>query len=223
MSKDLNKDRLIIIIIFHNTALWYQMLGSLEDSALFLETCILNLEILSMMPVFQKTEIKAQILSLECLLRMQLWALLSQLHRHQEALYHCQIAVRIAHFVFKDLTRYIESMVYRESYTKIEIKEAFSKRLVFVLQQSSSIPTNSKAKAPSPRVGSKLTTTRIEVKTDRSIDIKATLKSSRRGNPRETNRNELERNNSVNWWLTTTLGWVLLNRWLRQRVDVNSA
>lgn len=48
------------------------MLGSLEDSALFLETCILNLEILSMMPMFQKTEIKAQILSLECLLRMQL-------------------------------------------------------------------------------------------------------------------------------------------------------
>lgn len=32
------KDRLIIIIIFHNTALCYQMLGALEDSALFLET-----------------------------------------------------------------------------------------------------------------------------------------------------------------------------------------
>jgi hypothetical protein len=41
------------------------MLGSLEDSALFLETCILNLEILSMMPLFQKTEIKAKILNLE--------------------------------------------------------------------------------------------------------------------------------------------------------------
>ena len=66
------KDRLIIIIIFHNTALCYQMLGSLEDSALFLETCILNLEILSMMPMFQKTVIKCKILTLECLLRMQL-------------------------------------------------------------------------------------------------------------------------------------------------------
>lgn len=66
------KDRLIIIIIFHNTALCYQMLGSLEDSALFLETCILNLEILSMMPLFQKTDVKCKLLSLECLLRMQL-------------------------------------------------------------------------------------------------------------------------------------------------------
>lgn len=72
------------------------------------------------MPMFQKTEIKAQILSVECLLRMQLCALLSQLHRHQEALYHCQIAVRIAHFIFKDLKRFIESMVYRESYVKID-------------------------------------------------------------------------------------------------------
>jgi hypothetical protein len=41
------------------------MLGSLEDAALFLETCILNLEILSMMTTFQKTEVKTQILSLE--------------------------------------------------------------------------------------------------------------------------------------------------------------
>lgn len=103
------------------------MLGSLEDSALFLETCILNLEILSMMPMFQKTEIKAQILSLECLLRMQLWALLSQLHRHQEALYHCQIAVRIGHFVFRDLKRYVESLVYRETYGKIDQKAEESK------------------------------------------------------------------------------------------------
>jgi len=98
------------------------MLGSLEDAALFLETCILNLEILSMMPMFQKTEVKSQILSLEWLLRMQLWALLSQLHRHQEALYHCQIAVRIAHFILKDLKRYVESMVYREGYSKSDNK-----------------------------------------------------------------------------------------------------
>jgi len=46
------KDRLIIIIVFHNTALCYQMLGSIEDAALFLETCILNLEILSMTELF---------------------------------------------------------------------------------------------------------------------------------------------------------------------------
>lgn len=65
------------------------MLGSIEDAALFLETCILNLEILSMTQTFQETHLKSQILDIECLLWMQLCALLSQLNRHQEALYHC--------------------------------------------------------------------------------------------------------------------------------------
>lgn len=96
------------------------MLGSLEDSALFLETCILNLEILSMMQLFQKTEIKCKILTLECLLRMQLCALLSQLHRHQEALYHGQIAVRISHFLLRDLKAFIKSLVFRENFAKMD-------------------------------------------------------------------------------------------------------
>jgi len=51
---------------------------------------------------------------------MQLCALLSQLHRHQEALYHGQIAVRISHFLLRDLKSYIKSLVYRENYGKLE-------------------------------------------------------------------------------------------------------
>ena len=46
------KDRLIIVIIFHNTALCHQMLGNLEEASIFLETAVLNLEILSLMPDF---------------------------------------------------------------------------------------------------------------------------------------------------------------------------
>jgi len=46
------------------------MLGSIEDSALFLETCILNLEILSMTEAFQESHLKSQILDTECMLRM---------------------------------------------------------------------------------------------------------------------------------------------------------
>ena len=51
---------------------------------------------------------------------MQLWALLSQLHRHQEALYHGQIAVRISHFLVRDLKSFIKSLVYRENYAKMD-------------------------------------------------------------------------------------------------------
>ena len=50
--ENFKRDRLIIVIIFHNTALWHQMLGSLEEAAIFLETAVLNLEILSLLPEF---------------------------------------------------------------------------------------------------------------------------------------------------------------------------
>lgn len=50
--ENFKKDRLIIVIIFHNTALCHQMLGALEEAAVFLETAVLNLEILSLMPEF---------------------------------------------------------------------------------------------------------------------------------------------------------------------------
>lgn len=86
--ENFKKDRLIIVIIFHNTALCHQMLASLSEAAIFLETAVLNLEILSLMPEFQVPEVKNHTIYLEGLLRMQLCALFSQLHRHREALYH---------------------------------------------------------------------------------------------------------------------------------------
>jgi hypothetical protein len=117
--ENFKKDRLIIVIVFHNTALWHQMLGSLEEAAVFLETSVLNLEILSLMPEFQSPGVKNHTIYLEGLLRMQLWALFSQLHRHREALYHAQISVRISHFLVKDILIYSEAMAQRES----EIRE----------------------------------------------------------------------------------------------------
>ena len=111
---NLNKDRLIIVIIFHNTALWHQMMGALEEAALFLETAVLNLEILSLMPEFQPPDVKNHIIYLEGLLRMQLWALFSQLHRHREGLYHSQISVRISHFLIRDAFNYADAMKVRD-------------------------------------------------------------------------------------------------------------
>jgi len=48
------------------------MMGALEEAALFLETAVLNLEILSLMPEFQPPDVKNHIIYLEGLLRMQL-------------------------------------------------------------------------------------------------------------------------------------------------------
>lgn len=112
--ENFKRDRLIIVIIFHNTALCHQMLGSLEEAAIFLETAVLNLEILSLLPEFQEVEVKNHSIYLEGLLRMQLCALFSQLQRHREALYHAQIAVRISHFMVRDLKNFTESLHLKE-------------------------------------------------------------------------------------------------------------
>ena len=48
------------------------MMGNLEEASLFLETAVLNLEILSLMPDFQTPAVKNHIIYLEGLLRMQL-------------------------------------------------------------------------------------------------------------------------------------------------------
>lgn len=109
------RDRLIVVIIFHNTALCHQMLGSLDEAAIFLETAVLNLEILSLLPEFQQIEIKNHTIYLEGLLRMQLCALFSQLQRHREALYHAQISVRISHFMIRDLMNFLESLHLKET------------------------------------------------------------------------------------------------------------
>lgn len=95
------------------------MLGSLKEAAIFLETAVLNLEILSLMPEFQTPGIKNHSIYLEGLLRMQLCALFSQLHRHREALYHAQISVRISHFLIKDVVIYADAMAQKEK----EIRE----------------------------------------------------------------------------------------------------
>ena len=39
----------------------------------------------------------------ECRAHMQVCALLSQLHKHKEALNHAQIATRMSHYLIKDL------------------------------------------------------------------------------------------------------------------------
>lgn len=95
---------------------------------------------------------------------MQLCALLSQLHRHQEALYHGQIAVRISHFLLRDLKSFIKSLVYREHFSRLE-------------KENKDINKNNLSE-------SKRSSSRIELKSNTSLeDMKKNLKSpSLKGN-----------------------------------------
>ena len=117
------------------------MLGSLEEASLFLETAVLNLEILSLMPEFQPPGVKNHIIYLEGLLRMQLCALFSQLHRHREGLYHSQISVRISHHLMRDLYYYTDAMRVRDiletmDRSEIEKDDVNSTSFLSILQRS---------------------------------------------------------------------------------------
>lgn len=53
-------------------------------------------------------EEKLKKLKYECKAHMQVCALLSQLHRHKEALTHAQVAISISHYLVKDIHKLIK-------------------------------------------------------------------------------------------------------------------
>jgi len=43
--------------------------------------------------------------------------MLSLMDKHKEAYYHCQVAVKIAHYLIDDLIDYNECLAYRDSFS----------------------------------------------------------------------------------------------------------
>jgi hypothetical protein len=99
-------------------ALCFQKLGALEECALCLEASLqtLNSQFLSLklleepiidplsgyeQPVDPSRKLKR--LKYECKTHMQVCALLSQLHRHKEALQHAEKSVQIAQYMVEDM------------------------------------------------------------------------------------------------------------------------
>lgn len=93
------------------------------------------------------------------------------MHRHQEALYHGQIAVRISHFLIRDLKSYIKSLVYRENFAKLEKHADYKTKI---------ISKDGKVDDSKP------STSRIELKSNQSVEsIKSNLMMSGRDSKRE--------------------------------------
>jgi hypothetical protein len=75
---------------------------------------------------------RMQILRNEWKLRMQLWAILSQIHKHKEALIQAQKSVKLIHHLFKDLYDLWIYYVKRqdlETQLLLELKEKFANNL----------------------------------------------------------------------------------------------
>ena len=90
-------------------ALCYQKLGALEECAVCLEGCLLNINSSFLVPKFHnEPSRRLKKLKYECKIHMQVCALLSQLHRHKEARAHSKKAVQLSHYLMKDLQKSCE-------------------------------------------------------------------------------------------------------------------
>lgn len=110
------RDQFIAFQLFHNMAMCYQKQGQLEECALCLET---TLDHLGSEYAFEKNQslaVRIYKLKLEVRLRLQFCAILSQLHRHKEALEQAQEGIKIAHLIVRD---------------KISVCRFYSKRIDF--------------------------------------------------------------------------------------------
>lgn len=97
-------DKFLNLTIMHNMAMCYQKIGALDECALYLEGCLLNLSSCFAANLEQNPEEKLKKMKYECKVHMQVCALLSQLHRHKEALNHAKSAMRFCHFLIHDIT-----------------------------------------------------------------------------------------------------------------------
>lgn len=78
----------------HNMALCFQKLGALEECALCIEASLQTLNSPFLLPKFSGDPAKKlKRLKYECKAHMQVCALLSQLHRHKDALIHAEKSV----------------------------------------------------------------------------------------------------------------------------------
>ena len=93
----------------HNMALCFQKMGALEECALCLDACLHQINSQYLAPTFSKKPTKKlKKLKYECKIHMQVCALLSQLHRHEEALLHAKQAVQISQYLVNDLVSLCE-------------------------------------------------------------------------------------------------------------------
>ncbi|CAI2377629.1 unnamed protein product [Moneuplotes crassus] len=101
ISLDQNRrDRNMAVVTFQNMAMCYQRQGMLEECASCLNSC---LEFVQKVVPENTISERMWILKNECKLRMQLCAILSQIHKHKEALVQAQRSVKLIHHLFKDL------------------------------------------------------------------------------------------------------------------------
>ena len=112
-SQDLDPD--FVLVTLHNSACCHQALGRLEDSASYLEACLFNLKhaLKSRETCKNSDNERYKLRKYESRARIQLCAMLSQLGRHEAALNHAEIGLRLAQALLLDVLMLCKAHVNR--------------------------------------------------------------------------------------------------------------
>ena len=95
-------------------AMCYQKLGILEECSICLEACIDHLDSDYLQKYFSNPEqpsLRLKMLKYKCKTHMQICALLSQIHKHKEAVFHSNSAIQIAHYLVNECKNQCEFYV----------------------------------------------------------------------------------------------------------------
>lgn len=96
------RDQYIAFAIFQNMAVCFQKMSQLDECSIALENALTYLGDYSSLKD-QSIASRMDHIERECRIRLQLCALLSQLHRHKDALENAKTGVKMCHLLIKDL------------------------------------------------------------------------------------------------------------------------
>jgi len=124
-EQDCALDPDFVLVTLHNSACCHQALGRLEDSASYLEACLYNLKhVLKARESGKKGDNERfKLRKYESRARLQLCAMLSQLGRHEAALSHAQIGLRLAQALLLDVSSLCRAHLTRHRKLLLQAKQ----------------------------------------------------------------------------------------------------
>lgn len=112
--KSCRRDKFHLFVMFHNMALCYQKMQMLEECASCIDQALENLTMDNLNLEERSISNRMRKLVIITRLKMQFCAILSQIHRHKDALEQAREGVRLGHLLINDLRELCLFFIRRE-------------------------------------------------------------------------------------------------------------